>query len=121
MTQILKMYNPELDAVGDTTAEGYRLVWQHRGWQLQSAAAARASDILGHPVGDLERLTTDELRVVISHQADLEEPAKSAKKPALIKAFVDSVSGGDTEPAVVAEVEGSADNPSGGDAGENKE
>lgn len=121
MTTVLKMYNPELDAVGECTQEGYDNVYQFRGWELQSAVAARATEVLEYPTGNIENLTTDELRRIIAAQG-LEQPDQKAKKAQLVKMVTDSVPGGDVEPAAVTpESPSDVAPPPAEDAGKTKE
>lgn len=96
---IVKMYNAEIDGVGETTPEAFRQIYQFRGWELVGADVDFAGQTLGRPLGSLDGLDQGELyQVAVAAGFD---GAKSTSKANLVKAIQKGAPGGDA-PAVVA-------------------
>lgn len=96
MADILKMYHPELNQVGDTTQEAFDNVYQFRGWEMLGPDEARASELVGRPVAKLDDLTNSEIRLVIA-DAGLVQPPQAATKDELLAAL--SITAPETTPA----------------------
>lgn len=63
--ELVRMYHPETGGVGTATRRALDELWRYNGWELQSEAAATATDVLRRPIGELESLTVPELREVL--------------------------------------------------------
>jgi hypothetical protein len=104
----LKMIHPEIDAVADAgSIEGYNAVWAPRGWVLLGAPEAFATEVLGQPVKDVEKLKVEELKSLHAARG-LVYPSSSVLKDELVKTFRDTFADavpvdGTGAPAVVAD------------------
>lgn len=64
MAELVTMVHEDTGGVSQATEEGFRQVWEPRGWKLADPVAVMAGGILGTSVADLDALQKSDLQVI---------------------------------------------------------